>query len=165
MKQIILVNGKKPNVTTLKTVLSNNPNAKVVFTGMGKVAADNFINSNGLAIPRYAFFKGLSKKTKEEKIDIISKKGFEIVAEVGTDDSVQTEIKKEVKKVPYFETEAEAEKVALKLSIQLGNDLFMSFDNFSKVVKDLGGVPSQRSGLYYARLYFNKGKNYIRVRY
>lgn len=67
MKQIILVNGKKPNVTTLKTVLSNNPNAKVVFTGMGKVAADNFINSNGLAIPRYAFFKGVSKKTKKDQ--------------------------------------------------------------------------------------------------
>ena len=116
-------------------------------------------------MPFLKVFQKRPKKTKEEKIDIISKKGFEIVAEVGTDDSVQTEIKKEVKKVPYFETEAEAEKVALKLSIQFGNDLFMSFDNFSKVVKDLGGVPSQRSGLYYARLYFNKGKNYIRVRY
>jgi hypothetical protein len=162
MKEIILVNGKTPNVSTLKDVIKSNPNAKIGFTGMGNNSILKFLKENNIENKNCLYYKGFSKKTKEEKIDAITKKGFEIIAEVGTDDII---IKKEVKKVPYFETEAEAKKVASKLSIQLGNDLFMSFNYFSKLVKDLGGVPSQRGGLYYARLYFNEGKNYIRVRY
>lgn len=158
MKEIILVNGKKPNVTTLKEIIKSNPNAKIGFTGMGNNSILKFLKENNIENKNYLYYKGFSKNTREEKIDAITKKGFEIVAEVGTDD---IEIKKEVKKeVPCFDSKYEANKVSAKFSDIISTNYSV---DYVQLAQKMGGETHIRGGKLFARFYYNGGKNYYYV--
>lgn len=157
MNKIILVHGKTPNVKTLKDVIKINPNAKIGFTGMGNNSILKFLKENNIENKNYLYYKGFSKKTIEEKIDGITKKGFEIIAEVGTDDIIHTEIKKEV---PCFDSKYEANKVSAKF-LDIVNTNY-SVD-YVQLAQEMGGETHIRGGKLFARFYYNGGKNYYYV--
>lgn len=164
MNKIILINGKTPNVETLKDVIKSNPNAIPLFTGMGAKASKTFIQSNKLEIKRYLVINGFKSKTKEEITSLISKKGCKVIAEIGDDilrPTVPT-VKKPVEKPSnIFATRKQAKEAADKFELAF---LLGTKKSFKDVCNVLGGVYEENKSYRYAYFYYDEGNKYYRIR-